>query len=172
REDREAILHRQRGCDAQELAYLFGCGLDAVLGRDPGRVLLHRVPRPRRTACGAAIERAACESLHGEVIQRRWRTTRTPAQRVWVVAGLPQLGHPCLFFAESGGLLRGALIRPCFRREPGGDDRPHRLAGMRRLPLGFEPFEMLAYLLAALAHHAVELLELGHLARYRVKGQA
>lgn len=46
-------------------------------------------------------------------------------------------------------LLRGALIRPRFRREPRRDDRPHPLARMRRLPLGFEPFEMLARLLIA-----------------------
>lgn len=43
---------------------------------------------------------------------------------------------------------------------------------MRRLPLGFEPFKMLAHLLAALAHHAVEPLELGDLAGHGVEGEA
>lgn len=39
-------------------------------------------------------------------------------------------------------------------------------------PFRFEPFEVSAYLLAALAHHAVEPPELDHLTRHRVKGQA
>ena len=172
REDREAILYRQRCCHLHELAYLGRCSLHIVFGHDPCRVLLHRVPCPRRTACGAAIQRTIRDGLHGEVIQQRRLTAGGSAQRVRVVAGFVQLVHPGVFFAEGGGLLRGPLVRPGFRGEAGGHDRPDSLARMRRLPFRFEPFQVSAYLLAAFAHHAVEPLELDHLARYRIKCQA
>ena len=43
---------------------------------------------------------------------------------------------------------------------------------MRRFPLGFEPFQVLPYLCAALAHQRVERLQLRYLSRHRVKGEA
>ena len=43
---------------------------------------------------------------------------------------------------------------------------------MRRLPFGLEPFQMLAHLLAAFAHHGVEPFELDHLTRHGVEGEA
>lgn len=42
---------------------------------------------------------------------------------------------------------------------------------MRRLPFGFEPFQVLPHLYAALAHQRVERLELRHLSRYRVESE-
>ena len=77
-----------------------------------------------------------------------------------------------MLLVQGGGLLRGPLMRPSFRRETGGDNRPHRLARMRGLPLGLEAFQVLADLLTALAHHRVEPLELSDLTGHGIESEA
>ena len=127
--------------------------------------------RPRRCSGRAAVERARGDLLHGELVQRV-RGLHGGARQTGRVAGLLQLAQPASLRAELRRLLARPLVVPRLRVQPGAHHRPRLLAGMRRLPLGFELGEVARHLRAALGHQRVPRLQLGHLAGHRIEGQA
>ncbi|CVN71016.1 Uncharacterised protein [Streptococcus pneumoniae] len=168
----ETIFQRQPRRNGDEVAQLLtGCAHPG-LGDDLRGVLLHGVPRPRRAACRATVKCARCDLLHRQLIQRNRLAGRGPSQGRGVVAGLSEFGEPGFFFAQGRGLLRRPLVRPCLRHQPRRDDRPHRLAGMRGLPFGFEAFQVPAHLLAALTHQVVIRLQFDHFTGDGIEGEA